>query len=145
MLFFVAYMMSFFIQHNAIYAYNAFWSDKALQKPYTDTFYDVVTKAKGNAPNIDLLISEPAYYYTKLNLDNPTGIYSSAMDWFTKDDINKAFHRLETTNNKVLIDSDVKKMLVACDDVTLEKILSSRFVETDMDRGAELYTPKVSQ
>ena len=91
--------------------------------------------------NLDLLVYQPSYYYTKLGLENHTDLVSNVY-WFLKSDQEEAFVWLEETEDMVFFDSKMIKYLKKYDSQRFQSILDTRFTHVGDKAGFYCYKPK---
>ena len=94
-----------------------------------------------NDNTVNLLISEQDFFYTMLQMENRTGITSSA-DWFRREDYDKALHWLNTTQEDLIIDTYMRAVLSKYDNQETKRIIYNRFEVKDIGEGYYLLTVK---
>jgi hypothetical protein len=76
-----------------------------------DVRYKILESNLDKKEQVALFILQPAYYYTMLGMSNPSNI-GSCVDWFTRADYDKALTWLRTTKNVVILDENMRSLLI---------------------------------
>ena len=101
----------------------------------------MLKKTIGNESNVNLLIAQQDYYYTLLGMENRTGLTSS-VDWFKREDYDKALQWLNTNREDVIMDVDMLGILADYSNQEIYSMIHSRYEVQDIGEGYYLLSVK---
>ena len=141
MIFFVSYMLVFpseMLNDPTLVSFQN-RSTSEYNEQINESYKTIKSELAGST-NTDLFIYQQDYYYTMLGLKNQTGLGSN-VDWFTREDYDRALLWLRNTNRDLIIDKQMEQLLSSYNEEEFTQIMDSRF---DMHSiGNDLYMCKL--